>query len=323
MDKIFFPTFWISFFASAGVFIPALIGFFGVRTKIVKTEVADYLSELVIYITLPLMIFTHIIDEFSFSTLRYWWVFPLVSFGMIVISYFLASVLIRIIGYERNQMEFKMLVSFQNSGYLPLALASALLKQEEAGMGILYIIFFLMGFNLLIWSWGVHMFKNRRANVEFSWTRLFSPPFLAVLFSLILVLIGAKRIIPEIILKQFRAFGNTTVPLGMFIVGASLANSKFLVKLDRGILGIIFLRLIIIPSLFLSFLYILRIPYLTAFVILLEASMPSATSLAVIATVYGGNREYISQGILFTHLISFVTIPLFLSLFNIIFKISG
>ncbi|MCM8784437.1 MAG: AEC family transporter [Candidatus Omnitrophica bacterium] len=318
MGNMFSSTFFISFFAIVEVLIPALIGFLSIKAGIVKAQLVDYLSELVINITLPLMIFTHIIEEFSFSTLGYWWIFPLVSLGMIVTSYFLAEIVVKITKYNRNQLEFKTLVSFQNSGYLPLALVSALLKKEEASLVMLYIIFFLMGFNLVIWSWGVYAFREK-IEEKFSWMRLFSPPFLAVLFSL--VLLPVKRIIPQIFLNPFRILGNTTVPLGMFIVGASLANCKFGVKLEKEVFITVFLRLIVIPFFCLCFLYFLKIPPLISFTILLESTMPSATSLVVIANVYGGNREYISQSIFLSHLISLVTIPLFLSLFNIFFKV--
>jgi predicted permease len=56
---------------------------------------------------------------------------------------------------------------------------------------------------------------------------------------------------------------------------------------------------------------------LIGFLIIAQAAMPSATSLSLIARHYQVKEGMINQGILFSHLVSIITIPLFLFLFSI------
>jgi predicted permease len=49
--------------------------------------------------------------------------------------------------------------------------------------------------------------------------------------------------------------------------------------------------------------------------IILEASMPSAASLPIITNIRKGDSEFVSRGVFFTHLVSMITIPLWLELF--------
>jgi len=57
------------------------------------------------------------------------------------------------------------------------------------------------------------------------------------------------------------------------------------------------------------------LPHLWGFLIMLQLSMPSATSLSVIIRRFNKPDALISQGIFFSHIIGLFTIPLFLSLY--------
>ncbi len=291
------------------------IGFFTMRKGIIKPALIQHLSELLVYVTLPLMIFSRIVVGFSFGEFKLWWIFPLTAVLMIFVSFILAGLVTKLLRIRENLLEFKSLVSFQNSAYLPLALCSALLKPEEANVAIIYILLFLMGFNFLIWSWGVAILKSKDKTGKTFWLKFLSPPFIATLVALFLVALGVNKFIPEVVTKPLKMMGDSTVPLGLFVVGAALADFKIKGKIGRGILALASVKLIIIPLAFLGSIRLLNLPYLISLIILLQAAMPSATSLLVIARVYGENDEYISQGILITHLFAFLTIPLFLFLF--------
>jgi predicted permease len=54
--------------------------------------------------------------------------------------------------------------------------------------------------------------------------------------------------------------------------------------------------------------------------ILMQAAMPSASSLPIVAGLRGTDSSFVSQGVLSTHVLSIITIPLWLSLY---LKISG
>jgi predicted permease len=79
--------------------------------------------------------------------------------------------------------------------------------------------------------------------------------------------------------------------------------------------------LIILPALGLFLVIKFKLPQLIGLLIVMELAMPPATLLSVITRHYNKEDLLISQGILFGHIISIVTIPVFLSLYFLIYVI--
>ena len=102
------------------------------------------------------------------------------------------------------------------------------------------------------------------------------------------------------------------------VVGASLAQLYNKQAID--LRNIIKLSLLVVhPALLgLLFLSLVRLPYLIGLLIILELAVPSATNLAIITRKYARQEKIISQGIFFSHILSLITLPVFLTLFNII-----
>ena len=74
-------------------------------------------------------------------------------------------------------------------------------------------------------------------------------------------------------------------------------------------------KLIILPALGIVLVLKLQLPFLLGFLIVMQLSMPAATSLSVIIRRYNRPDALISQGVFFSHIIGLLTIPLFLSLY--------
>ena len=74
-------------------------------------------------------------------------------------------------------------------------------------------------------------------------------------------------------------------------------------------------KMIILPLLGLWFVLKFKLPELIGLLILMQLAMPPATSLPVIARHYRKEDLFLSQGVFFGHILSILTIPLFLSLY--------
>ena len=110
--------------------------------------------------------------------------------------------------------------------------------------------------------------------------------------------------------------GDCTLPLAIFVVGAGLAEIEFSRKINKQALFFIFLtKLVLLPALVIFILFGIKMPYLVALLLIIEAAMPPATSLSVIIRHYKKEDYLINPAIFIGHLISIFTIPLFLSLF--------
>ena len=310
---MFLKSFGLVSGAVGQIFILGAIGYFLVRKDVLTREGMRLLSHLVIHITLPAMIFCQLIQGFKFSLRPQWWIFPLSSFAITFLGLLVAGVFVNLIKQDEEKRQFLSLVAFQNSGYLPLALVAALLSPEEVGLMFIYIFLFLLGFNLVMWSLGVHFLSSHR-NKRFELASLFSPPVLATVITMALVALGLNKFIPELILKPLRMVGNSTLPLAMFVVGGSLGLIKIRRIQLKPLVLVILVKLLILPFLGLLFIWRFSLPQLFSLLLVMELAMPSATSLSLIITRYKREDLLISQGVLFTHLFSLISIPLFLSL---------
>ncbi|HQJ16274.1 MAG TPA: AEC family transporter, partial [Candidatus Omnitrophota bacterium] len=74
-------------------------------------------------------------------------------------------------------------------------------------------------------------------------------------------------------------------------------------------------KLVLMPALGLLLVRQFRIGGLLGFLIILQLAMPPATNLSVLVRQYRQNDCLVSQGVFWGHMISIITIPVFLSLY--------
>lgn len=294
------------------ILLLAAAGYFLVKRNILQGTVLDALSNLTVKVTLPCLIFYKLIKDFSFSIYPNWWIFPLISILITVLGLFAAKTFLRFIHGSEYKKQFTSLLMYQNSGYLPLALVSGLLPKDKSDVMLIYLFLFLLGFNLIIWSFGVHLLVSQQDR-KFEYKSLFNPPVIATLLSLFLILVKVDSLIPAFVLRQLKVLGGCTVPVVMLIVGGSLAQIKLSHINKRGMCLLVLAKLVILPLAGLFAAVKLNLPYLIGLLVIMELAVPSATNLSVIIRHYKKEDLLISQGIFFTHIFSIVTIPLFLS----------
>lgn len=311
---MFLESFKITSLAVMQIFLLAAIGYFLVKKNILRPEGLNSLSRLVIEITLPILIFCQLVKDFSFTRYPNWWIFPLISIAITIVGLVAGAIFVGFIKGTKHKLQFLSLVTFQNSGYLPLALVVALLPKEKADTMFIYLFLFLLGFNLVMWSVGVYMLTFTRTK-RFELGSLFSPPVIATIFSLVFIFFGLNKFVPEGVLKPLRILGDCTLPLAMLVVGGNLAQIC-LVHIDKKAIFLMALaKTIILPFLGLWWIINFKLPELMGLLILIELAMPPATSLSLIIRHYRKEDLLISQGTFFGHILSLVTLPLFLSLY--------
>jgi malate permease and related proteins len=307
---------FLSFTLSAilQIFILGFIGYIVIKTGVISDEGLEMLSSLVINIILPLFIFTHLLEDFKFNLFPDWWAYPVIALLISLAGFILGFIIAKVNKNIPAKREFVSLVAFQNSGYLPLVLVGMILTGKEKETMLVLISLSLIGFNLIMWSIGIFMLIHKKFS-RFEWKHFFSPPVIASILALIFIIIGIDRLMPEFIFKPLKMLGDSTLALAMLVVGGNLAQMRFK-KIELFSLSYLVLaKLILLPLAALAIIITFDMPYLMKLLILVQAAMPSATSLSVITTHYKFKDQLISEGIFYTHLVSLVTIPLFLSIF--------
>jgi len=303
------------------LFILGFIGFYLTKKRFINSSGLDALSKLVVGICLPAMIFYNLMVNFGFEQYKNWWTFPLLSLGIcllgLIVGFLFLPFLTNNLEYRK---QFLSLVIFQNSGYLPLVLLSAILPKDKIQVMFIYMFLFLLGFNIIIWSIGVYLITFSR-NRRFEGKSFFSPPVLSTILSLFLVYFKINKFIPNFFYKPLSILGDSTLPLAMLIVGGSLAELNFNKTDNKSILFLILAKLIIMPVLGLFLIIRFNLSELLGLLLLIQLAVPSATSLSLITRHYQQEDLLISAGVFWTHIISLFTLPLFLSLYFAYFPI--
>jgi hypothetical protein len=290
------------------------LGYFLVRKKLFSLAGLEDLSRLVIQVIFPALILNQMLRNFSFDLYPICWVFPLISLGITVLGLGLGLGLIKLARLKTHKLQLLSLVGFQNSGYLPLAMVASIFSGQQLNDIFIYIFLFLLGFDLVAWSLGIYMLTYD-SQAKFKLKNIFSPPVIANLSALLLIALGLNKFIPSGVLKPLEMIGNCTLPLAMIVVGGNVALVH-LKKIDKKAVFFVLLgKLIILPALGIWIVLKLGLPQLFGFLIVMQLAMPSATSLSVIIRHYKREDVLISQGVFFSHIVSLLTIPVFLGLY--------
>lgn len=311
---MFLEHFKITGLAMAQIFILGVLGYVLVRRNLLSRAGLEALSRLVIQIVFPALIFTQLLQNFSFSLYPDWWVFPLISILITTAGLAVGFVLLKLIRLKNHKLQFLSLVGFQNSGYLPLAMVASIFSGQELNNIFIYIFLFLLGFDLVAWSLGIYMLTYDK-EAKFKLRHIFSPPVIASLTTLALIALGLNKFVPQTVFKPIQMIGNCTLPLALIVVGGNIALVQ-LKKIDYKAVSFFLLgKLIILPALGMWLVLKLGLPQLFGFLIIMQLAMPSATSLSVIIRHYNREDALISQGVFFSHIIGLITIPVFLGLY--------
>ena len=308
-------SFATTFQAMLQVFILGAIGYALVKAKFLKVEGLELLSALLIGIILPAFNFSQIIAHFQPERFSNWWVFPLLGFGMTIGGFILASLVLLVTPSFKSRREFKALIAFQNSGYMPLTILAAFPPSEAIAHLSVYIIIFLIGFDILLWTLGVWLLTSEK-NSRFDWKRLINPPMMATIFSLILMFTHTGEHLPVVILKPVKMLGDCLLPLVMVVLGGNFALTQLKKLQVWDVAAVVLTKLIFYPVMVLAFLTVVPVGPMIGLLLVLEAAMPSANSLSIITRYYRTqNQDFINQSLFLTNVLSVLTIPLFLALY--------
>ncbi len=317
----FVTTFLNIFSGMVEIAVIVIAGFVFFRSKLITSESLRGLTGLTINLFLPCLIFSHFVKNFNFGLTADWWIYPIIGIAISGIGALVGKgILFFNKGIGRGN-EFISLLAFQNCGYLPLVLVKSIFPEEVSVVLLVYIFLFMQGYNLIFWSVGIqYLTQNNLSQVSFK--KVFNPPFISLLLSVFLVGFKIHGYIPAPITRAVTLLGDCTFAAALLSLGGVLAGCMGQLKnlskifLQNVVIG----KLIILPLITLFLLYFLHLPRLMAILIMIEAAMPSAINLSVVSFNNEPECSLVSQGVLITHILAVLTIPLFMSVFAFFVK---
>jgi hypothetical protein len=303
------------FLSVAKLFSLIALGFICYRLNFLPRNTLKVFSFALINIAIPSLIFSNIVN--SFDPEGYF--LPLLFFVLSIAFFALGLILALCFSArlkKKVKKEFLSLVSFQNCGYLPMNLALFLFSsgaQREQFLN--YVFLYLLGFNLLIWSIASYLIFKEKGD-SFNYRSLFTPPVISVIAALIFVYSNKVDLLPGVFIDTLSLVGKVAFFLSMFVLGGWLAASR--IKVRSQLLVLLranFIKLILLPLITIFIVVNFKIYSLLGLFLVIQASMPAAASLPIVADLRGGNREFISRGVFLSHVLSIITIPFWIKLF--------
>ncbi len=313
-------TFDIIAFGIAKLFILMLVGFMLYRFKLIDDKFTDTLSLLLVRIIFPALIISRITEHFSFHEFKGWWFFPLAAVALYAIGLAVASLAYLPFKNGSSRKEFITGAAFQNCGYLPINLILFSFAGAVGDRLMIYVFLFIVGFNVMMWSF-VPLFLSSGADRNMKMKALLNPPVIATILALGYVALMGKASLAPIIADPLRQLGHAAFPIAMLVIGAYLCRFRAFLPENKGmlIMGVL-TRLIFIPAIVLFLLMIFDLSPDRKFFVFLEAIMPTAVSLVMIGTFTGADNRFFSSIIFYTHAAAIFTIPMWLAVYNIIFR---
>ena len=284
------------------LFIYMAVGF-GCRKAGIFNDVArDKLTDFVVFVTLPCMIFESFNMAFSLESLKQGALALLIAVGMSCVALLLGKVLYNRFPYEEKSiLQYGTLVS--NSGFAGLPVVSGAYGDEGLFLGSLFII----PTRILMWSAGISLFT--RADAKQAVKKVLLNP------GIIAVEVGLVRILFQIPLHHFvdtavDNLGGCTSPMAMALVGAILVDVPLKTVFDLKSFYLVAVRQFLLPGICLAALRLLHVDPLTIGVSVVITGMPIGSTTAILAQKYVADAKFASKCVFISTLTSLVTVPI-------------
>lgn len=290
----------------ATLFLLILVGFIIRKLGIINRELNMGLSNLLLYVTLPFSIVTSFNFPFSKTLLSNAMIIFLISIAIHLFAIFISKLLFFKYPAATNRV-LRATAVFSNCGFMGFPILEAVYGTQ----GVFYGSFYVLTFNILIWTAGVFIFTGKKDTM--TWRQALNPAVIAVIIGLLLF-IGSFKL-PAPIFNTLEMIGSMTTPLSMLIIGCLLVEIKFSELFsDFASFYVTIIRLIILPLIVMICLGLMGVKGIILGVPVLATAMPTAALVAVFAEKHGADASLASRAVLFSTIMSIITIPVMIIL---------
>jgi len=314
---------FITTFESVAVLLGiGLIGFYIIKKGILPGDILTILSPLALEIALPSLIFARILTTFTPEDFPDWWQLPLWWGLFTVISLSLTSIFM-FTSEKTIRREFAISLFYQNAIFFPLAIFSGMFTGETLDKYLIYLFFFTVCYPPLFFSTYFFFFKAKE-KIKINFRRIFHPVLIATIVALVIASTSLEISENSFIIRIFSLLGAMTIPLLFIILGGNVYNDfreKGKLKIFE-VTKFVIIKNFLFPLIFLGILVYLRdfIPYHIALILIIQASVPPVTAVPIVTERAGGNRAVVNQFIVASFVVSLISIPLVVHIFDLLFK---
>ena len=296
------------------LFLMIFMGYLIVKTGLVRDDDSKVLSKIILYLIVPCVIINAFQVDYTTDTVKG----LLIAFAASVMTQVILLVVISVAGrlLHLNEVEVAS-VYYSNSGNLIVPIVTFILGQEW----VLYGCVFMSVQLVFLWT---HCKKIISREASYDWKKIILNINMISIF-IGVILFFTKIRLPEIIGNTLASVGTMIGPASMIVTGMLFAGMNLKqIFANKRVYFITFLRLIAVP---LIALVLIKLSNLASFsadgnkimlIVFLAIITPSASTVTQMCQVYGNDSRYASAINVMTTLLSIITMPVMVMLFQII-----
>ena len=293
------------------------IGAIITKTGIIDSTDSKVLSKLLIYVINPCMIVSSLQINASndvIEGLKISFLAALVLQSLMIAVVYIANKFLHF-----NKIE-QLCLEYPNVGSIIIPIVSSVLGKEY----IIYTLGFIVIENILLWTHAKMVIsgENKVSIIKI----IKNPTIIAILFSFSLMFLKIK--IPMVLMESIDSINLMIGPIAMFIIGIILGGMNVKKEASKKRLWLTILgRLVLLPFFCFCALIVCKIPAAEMqirkilFITFLGVCAPVANSIASLADVYGGDKDYPCAISILSTLSSIVSMPVFVYFYQKVFAI--
>ncbi len=300
------------------LFILMAIGFFARKVGVIDDRFSKNLSNFVIKIAQPFMLVRCLINvEFSAELLKKG--LFVILFGVAVHSLVALLAHFTVLGFEeldeRKILEFSLI--FENAGFIGLPVMEAAFGE----IGAFYGAFYVVSFNLFMWSYGMILLGRGRSDIRMSVKKMFlnfgtTPCLIGLLLYI------TRLPLPEFFLNAAAYMAGVCTPLTTIVIGSLLGTLtvKELVGSAR-----IYLfcagKLLLMPTIIAFAAKLCGLDGMMVCFFAVMVGLPTAANTAMFAEIYDIKPGLAAEAVGMSSVLSVLTIPVMVLVTDLILKI--
>jgi len=305
-------SFFQIFIALIPLFGLAFLGAFFRYRGTMDAKADSTILWLIIHLFTPCLIFDSILGKKALEDLFVLVKAPLVGFSTVIIGLGIAwcgAKLLKLSSFQART--FIPCVALYNFGYIPIPVISLFFDGDV--LGVLFL--FNMGFELAMWSIAFWILAGSHGSKSLV-RRFFRPPLVALLLAITMNSIFGYNPLPESIMRMIHMMGQATIPLALLFVGTAAFDHGAIVgsRPWSPMIVAVFLRLLVIPAVFMIFVFFCSLPDALRIVVAVQAGMPAAVLPVVLTQKYQGDIQLAIRIFIVTSILSLLTMPWWLSI---------
>ena len=285
------------------LFLLMIIGAVLTWKRIITADGQKLLTDLVMDVTLPASIIKSFQMELSRELLESCLEIFLVAIAIQVGTFLLSALLYRGISDEKHRKVLQYATICSNAGVLGNPIAEGIF----GSMGLLYASIYLIPQRTFMWSAGLTYYTRCPSKKELARKVLTHPCIIAVAFGMVLLVTGTT--LPGFLGSTVNSIAGANTAVSMMLIGSFLVGVNVKSMFQKTFYYYSFVLLFLIPFLVFVPCRLLGLDSMVTGVSTILAAMPAASSTAILAAKYECDEVFASKCVVFTTVLSMVTIP--------------